>query len=144
MIQVSDLEKTLKKQGFVVGDVTGRSMYPFLMQGKHRVIITTVNPSEIKKYDVVLYKDSNKKYILHRVIDIDNDILLIRGDNTLVIERVKKSNILGILTSYYDKNKCIDITEEINLRNYNRSLKTYNYRLFKYNLKNKIKKIINY
>lgn len=141
MIEVSDLEKVLNTQGFVVGNVKGQSMYPFLIENKHRVIITKVDPNKIKKYDVVLYKVNNS-YILHRVIDIDNETLLIRGDNTLVLEHIKKSSILGILTAYYDNNKCIDITDDINLKNYNKSIKTYNYRLLKYNLKNKIKKLL--
>lgn len=143
MININNLEDQLNNQGFIVSDISGTSMYPFLIQNKHRIIVSKVNINDIKKYDVVLYK-SNNKYILHRVIDIKDNTLLIRGDNTPNIEYVSVQNILGKLVSYYDHNKCIDVSDEMNLKYYNKSIKTLKYRILKQELKNKIKKIIGY
>ena len=126
MIVENNIEELLNKQGFVITDIQGTSMYPFLRQGKHRVIISKVN-RQLKKYDVVLYKVNNK-YVLHRIIDIVDDTLIIRGDNTLEVEKVNKNDILGILTSYYDNNMCVDVDDKLNEYYYNKSIRTLNYR----------------
>lgn len=143
MINITNLEDQLNNQGFIVSNISGTSMYPFLKPNKHRVIISKVNINDINKYDVVLYK-SNNKYILHRVIDIKDDILLIRGDNTLNIEYINIQDIIAKLVSYYDHNKCIDVSDKMNMKYYNKSIKTLKYRTIKQELKNKIKKIIGY
>ena len=138
MISASNIEEIINKEGFIVSDINGTSMSPFLNSSKHRVIITKLN-RPINILDCVLYQ-TNNKYILHRVIGIDNDTLLIRGDNTLSIEKINKDNVLGILASYYDHNKCIDINDSINKKYYNISLITYPFRA----IRSKIAKLVKY
>ena len=132
MISANNIEEIINSEGFIVSNINGTSMSPFLNSKKHRVIITKLN-RPINKLDCVLYKVNNR-YILHRVIDIDNDILLIRGDNTLNIERVNKNDILGILTSYYDHNKCIDVDNKINEYYYNKSINSLAFRKLKHKI----------
>lgn len=126
MINESNIEQLLNKEGFVITDIHGTSMSPFLNQDKHKIIVSRVT-RDLKKYDVVLYKVNNR-YILHRIIDIVDDTLLIRGDNTLEVEKVNKNDILGILTSYYDNNMCVDVDDKLNEYYYNKSIRTLNYR----------------
>lgn len=130
MILENNIEELLNKQGFVITDIQGTSMYPFLRQGKHRVIISKVN-RQLKKYDVVLYKVNNK-YVLHGIIDIVDDTLLIRGDNTLEKEKINKNDILGILTSYYDNNMCVDVDDKLNEYYYNKSINSLAFRKLKH------------
>jgi len=86
----------------------GCSMRPLFKQ--HRDIITVnKNVGEIKRGDVVLYPSlRTEDLILHRVIKVNGDELLIRGDNTYVIEHRKKDEIIGVLTSFYRKGKYCD------------------------------------
>jgi hypothetical protein len=52
------------------------------------------------KGDVVLYKVRGT-YILHRIMKIQPDEYLIRGDNTWVMEHIPKSALLATMTGFY-------------------------------------------
>lgn len=84
----------------------GRSMRPFLKEGRNGVILTKpINP--IRKYDVVLYKH-NGVYVLHRVIKIEGDTLFICGDNSVVRETRTKNDIIGVAEKIIYRGKKID------------------------------------
>lgn len=84
----------------------GRSMRPFLKEGRNGVILTTpINL--IRKYDVVLYKH-NGVYVLHRVIKIEGDTLFICGDNSAVRETRTKNDIIGVAEKIIYRGKKID------------------------------------
>lgn len=121
MIEVKEIEKLLSKDDFVVCNVKGDSMRPFLKEDD-KVVIVKKN-RDIKMYDVVLYKRNNK-YMLHRVIGINRDFLIIRGDNNIYKEEVKNEDILGILAGYYNKNEYIEINDYINRKYYKKSKNT--------------------
>lgn len=91
-------------------------MKPLLKENRDAVMLMR-SDREIKKYDVVLYKDSLGRYILHRVIAIKGDVLVIRGDNTYKKELVPKSEILAVMVSYNRKGK-------------SRSIDSFGYKLY--------------
>lgn len=126
MLEVKDVEKIINEEGFVVSKIKGISMLPFLKQKDDFVVITKVD-RPIKLYDVVLYKNSNG-YVLHRVIDIKDNILKIKGDNTLSDEEINTNNVLGILKAKYNKKGYIELDDEINRKYYELSNK---HKLFK-------------
>ena len=66
--------------------VKGNSMYPFLISGRDKVFLKAdVNP--LKKGDIVLYKNRNDKYALHRISRVDDDgNFEIIGDGQLVAD----------------------------------------------------------
>lgn len=140
MIEVKDLEDKLNKDGFVVSEIKGVSMHPLLKQGRDRVIISKVN-RPINKYDVVLYK-ANNNYVLHRIIDINGDNLLIRGDNCINSENVNIKDVLGILVSFYRENEYIEINNEMNYRCYKTSSNSLLFRRIKYKILRVIKNSI--
>ena len=119
MIEIKDLEEKFNHDGFIISDIKGTSMLPVLKEGINKVVIGKVN-RDLYKYDVVLYKVKNK-YILHRIIDINDDELVIRGDNCITNEYVMKHNVLGILLAYYDENGYIELTDSYNRRCYYRA-----------------------
>lgn len=121
MIEVKEIEKLLSKDDFVVCNVKGDSMRPFLKEDDKVVIVK--NNRDIKMYDVVLYKRNNK-YMLHRVIDKNGDSLIIRGDNNIYKEEVKNDEILGILAGYYNKDEYVEINDYINRKYYKKSKNT--------------------
>lgn len=121
MIEVEGLEDKLNNDGFVASGIRGISMYPFLKQGKDNVIISKLD-KKVEKYDVVLFKNKDN-YVLHRVIDINGNNLIIKGDNSEGIEKANINEILGILKAKYNKKGYIEINDDINKKYYDLSLK---------------------
>lgn len=98
------IERELEKHGSYASVTRGISMRP-LFKTRRDMVIITPPPAEFKKYDVVLYTGAGNKYTMHRIIDIDGDTLIIRGDNTYRRERVPVSNVIGILTEFNRRGK---------------------------------------
>lgn len=118
----NNIEEKLLKDDFVISSINGNSMSPFLNEHINRVVISKLN-RDIHLYDIVLYK-TNNKYVLHRVIGINDNEYVIRGDNRLLEEYIQKDKILGILIAYYSKDEYIEINDDINKKWYKRSKNT--------------------
>ena len=101
---MSEILNVINSKGFYAATTVGTSMYPFLRNASDQVVIEPVL-GELKKFDVVLYRLKNGKYVLHRIVSFDNDYLIIRGDNLLTNERVKKDEIIGKLCVVWRKSK---------------------------------------
>ena len=96
-------EEILKKDRRLVYKTRGISMLPMLHQNRDIVVIV---PPEVrlKKYDVALYKRGSS-YVLHRIIGIQDEEYLIRGDNTYRIEHVPQELVIGVLTGFVRNGK---------------------------------------
>ena len=68
---MSTFEEILEKDGKLVYKTKGVSMNPMLYQNRDLVVIE-VPKGRLKKYDVALYK-RGKSYVLHRVIEVNDD-----------------------------------------------------------------------
>ena len=89
----------------------GVSMRPLFRT--HRDMVILAPPSgKLQKYDVALYR-VGEKYVLHRVVgyDKENDLYLIRGDNTYSLERVKPSAVIAKLIAFNRKGKRYEISD---------------------------------
>jgi len=104
----STIEKELSEKGSYAACAVGESMRPMLRGAQDMVIIERA-PEKIKKYDVILFKDKSGRYVLHRVIKCKAEHYVTRGDNTYFVERVEKSDVLGILTRYKKNGKSHDV-----------------------------------
>ncbi|MEE0266154.1 MAG: S24/S26 family peptidase [Acutalibacteraceae bacterium] len=81
-------------------------MLPLLKQGRDLFIVKKKTQNRCKKYDVVLFKRADNKYVLHRIIKVNKDDYTIRGDNCVNKEYgVTDENILGVMTSFIRKGK---------------------------------------
>ena len=89
--------------------VKGNSMYPFLISGRDKALLAPVT-SPLKKGDIVLYKNRNGKYALHRISKIDKDgNLEIIGDGQLVADYpVSPNNIVARVCKVVRKGKELD------------------------------------
>lgn len=96
-------ENLLARDGYLVYKTRGVSMEPMLRENRDLVIIQAP-VSRLQKYDVAMYKRGDA-YVLHRVIGVEKDHYLIRGDNTYMIERVPDAAVIGVLTSFQRKGK---------------------------------------
>ena len=98
------IEEELETHGTYASVTKGVSMRPLFKTDRDMVIISPPK-GELRKYDVALYRDGTGKYILHRVIRVEKDHYIIRGDNTYVREVVAKSRVIGVLTEFNRKGK---------------------------------------
>ena len=96
-------EEILSRDGRIVYRTRGVSMEPILRQNRDLVIIETT-PSRLRPLDVALYRRGSS-YVLHRVIRVEEDHYLIRGDNTYTLEKVPDSAVLGVLTGFQRKGR---------------------------------------
>ncbi len=103
----ADIENSLKtcfeKGGTLTIYPKGTSMLPTLKEGKDCVCLSPFN--SISKNGIYLYKRPNGNYALHRLIKISQNKLIFCGDAQLVLEHVKKEQILATVTSIYRGNK---------------------------------------
>lgn len=60
--------------------VTGMSMWPFLCHGRDQVIVEAVEPKEVRKGDIVLFRILEEKYILHRITKLMPNSFETTGD----------------------------------------------------------------
>lgn len=77
----------------------GKSMLPTVKEGKDYVILSP--PHLVLKNEVYLFKRKNGDFVLHRLIDIKENILIFCGDGQLVLEEVEKSQLLAHAESIY-------------------------------------------
>ena len=99
-----NIEEELRLNGYYASVTKGISMEPLFRTHRDMVIIKAAD-GELKKYDVALYKTKGGRYILHRVIGVEDGVYLIRGDNTYVLERVPKESVIGVLIEFNRKGK---------------------------------------
>ncbi len=107
----NNIEEILERDGVYASVTSGCSMRPLFKT--HRDMIVVQKPKKrLTKYDVALYRVS-WKYILHRVIGIDEErgVYIIRGDNTYLKEYIPFEKVIGVLVSFNRKGRHHDVTE---------------------------------
>jgi signal peptidase I len=95
----TSFEEELDRKGYLVYTNTGCSMMPMLHQ-HHDILLIEKPHGRLKKYDIPLYRRSDGKYILHRILEVRPHDYVICGDNNTVKEYVQDKDIIGVLTSY--------------------------------------------
>ena len=90
----------------------GISMKPMLVSGRDSVLLSPIR-DEIRKYDVVLYRYDNGKYVMHRVVKTQGDCFICLGDNTERFERVEARQMLAVVTEFTRKGKTISVTSPL-------------------------------
>ena len=94
-----DVERELIDNGSFASITKGVSMRPLFRTRRDMIIIKPLT-RPLKKYDIVLYRGGGGEYILHRIIKVEKDVYIIRGDNTYTKEYVPHDRVIGILDSF--------------------------------------------
>lgn len=104
------IEEVLQEKGEFVSAPLGVSMLP-LIRPQCDVVLLRRDMSEIGKYDVVLYKRKNGKYILHRILGQNEKGYILCGDNQYIKEYgIQKEQILAVMKGFYrGEKRYIDI-----------------------------------
>lgn len=97
MINIEDI---LQAGDSVTVTATGRSMTPTFIDGRDKICITPCDTSCLRVGDVVFFFRGDQ-YCLHRIVSIDADNLVIRGDGNShrAYERVRREAVVGIVVS---------------------------------------------
>lgn len=103
--------EALEKNGEVSFVSTGRSMLPVIRDRKDTITLTKP-PRNIKQGDVAFYRRDNGQYILHRVMFVNADTYVMRGDNQWDNEyNVRRDQIIGVLKAFERNGKVHNVTD---------------------------------
>lgn len=90
------IEEVLNNDGVIALGVTGGSMTPYLKHNRDIVFIRRPDMNKLKKGQILLFKRSDGRLILHRVRKILSDNrLLMNGDSQDWCEEIKHDQIIG-------------------------------------------------
>ena len=96
----------LEKNNELTYTNVGTSMMPLLKQHRDLFTVKHKGKDRCKAGDVVLYKRTPGKYVLHRIVEVRPDSYVMLGDNCVAKEYgILDSDILGVMTSYVRKGK---------------------------------------
>ena len=119
----------------------GISMLPMLRQGRDSVVLAKA-PEKLKKYDIPLYQRHDGKYVLHRIVKVENNYTCI-GDNQLIEEKnVEHCQIIAYVTAFYRDNKRYSINNPIYKAYCCLWVNSKKLRIFFKKIRNRIKRII--
>ena len=95
----------------------GYSMRPFLEDGRDKAILT--KPTNIKVGDPVLAELTGQQYVLHRIIAINGNDVVLRGDGNYLCEYCTLDDIRASVVGFYRKGrKTIDYTNHWKWKTY--------------------------
>lgn len=115
---LNSVEALLQTQDEVMTRTRGISMRPLLRQGRDIVVIQKPQ-FPLKPGDVPLYKvRSKKELVLHRILKVQGNTYIIRGDNTYALEHVPQKNIVGVMKAFYREGKYCDCEKSRSYRIY--------------------------
>lgn len=103
----NSIEELILSQGESISSTSGISMYPMLRHRRDMVVIEKVD-RPLKKHDVPLYRAKSGKLLLHRILRVESDRYVIRGDNTYALEYVPKESVIGVLKEFHRNGKRYD------------------------------------
>ncbi|MCD8370943.1 MAG: ATP-binding cassette domain-containing protein [Clostridiales bacterium] len=109
-MELTTIMEEVEQNGFVVIPIRGISMLPLLHQDTSHVLIRKLKDRP-KKNDVVLYVRPDGTQVLHRLMGYDEDVCLIRGDNTYGMERVPISAVKGVMETAWRGEKEIQVSD---------------------------------
>ncbi len=121
----------------------GISMRPFLEDNRDKALLKKA--SELNVGDVVLAEIADKRYVLHRITEIEGDRVVLMGDGNLSTEQCRISNVHGYAVGFYRKGRSkIERTDSVKWKFYSflwmHLLPIRRYLLFLYRITRRTKK----
>ena len=102
------IKEKIDNNGTVQLPITGTSMIPLLVWGRDSVEL--IKCEDAQKYDIIFYRRDNGQFVLHRIVDKDENGFILCGDNQWVKEfGIQDRHIIGIVKSITRKNKTFSV-----------------------------------
>lgn len=107
-VLIRDISTFVQSGRSVTFTIRGNSMNPFLVDGRDQVVLSPFKESELRPGAVVLSRESNGHYLLHRIVRREGERLITRGDGNQIhhMEQTSTSEVVGLLKQVIRKNKC--------------------------------------
>ncbi|MFA5713925.1 MAG: S24/S26 family peptidase [Bacteroidales bacterium] len=107
------VHKGLSNSASVTLPAQGSSMIPFIVEGRHQVVVGKVEPNSLKKGSIALVKLSDGRLVAHRVVRIENIgkglHYTLRGDGNIYLkERVTKEDVVAEVVAVVRGGKRVD------------------------------------
>lgn len=102
-VLLPEIVKMLNEGHTVTLRLRGYSMRPFLEDGRDKALL--IKPDQPKVGDAVLAEIEPKHFVLHRIISIEGDKVVLRGDGNLGVERCTTADIRGGVVGFYRKGR---------------------------------------
>lgn len=103
---MSNIEDITKRNlESIIGDgetfilsVTGRSMLPLLGRGDDKIVLRRISADEDICGRIAMFRALNGHIIIHRVIRIEGDVVVLKGDGNIVQEeRCSRGEIIAVV-----------------------------------------------
>ena len=108
------IKEKIDNGGTVKLPITGKSMRPLLVWGRDTVEI--VKCDKAKKGDIIFYLRDNGQFVLHRIIDTDENGYILCGDNQWVKEHgIQDRHIIAVVSLIERKGKVFAAENENHL-----------------------------
>lgn len=109
LIRIIDLQ--LENGGTASLTVTGNSMMPMLHNEKDVVYLQRPERC-IRKNELILFRRTTGKYVLHRAISVKEDgSLICCGDNQCWPEEITQEQVVALVTGFSRRGKRHEVTE---------------------------------
>jgi len=95
--------KLLQEGHTVTLPLRGNSMRPFLEDGRDKALLSI--PKAIRVGDAVLAEITPGHYVLHRIVDISNGQVTLRGDGNFATEHCRIEDVKAIAKGFYRKGR---------------------------------------
>ncbi len=87
--------------------ISGSSMTPFLVHHRDTVYLSKIQRS-LKRGDMILYRRTNGKYILHRIYRTEPNSFTLVGDAQTALERgISPDQVLAVVNAVHRKGKLL-------------------------------------
>lgn len=83
-------------------------MLPMLRQGKDAVELGAA-VGQLKKYDLPVYRYPSGKYVMHRIVRVEQDHYVCLGDNTYEYEKIRPEQIIAVVVAFRRGQKRISV-----------------------------------
>ena len=102
------IKSSIVNQGVFPLSVTGSSMTPTLYGSRDIVHLVSPDYKAPEKYDIILFKRTDGRIVLHRIIKkLPDNRFLINGDSQSWTEEISASQIIAVTKSYNKHGKTI-------------------------------------
>lgn len=105
-VLIPEIKRLIDEGQTVTFRVRGRSMRPMIEGDRDSVVLVPCDVTTIRKNDVILAEVAPKRYVLHRIIGVDGDLLTMRGDGNLYgTETFSRQYVIGRAEAFIRKGK---------------------------------------
>lgn len=109
-VLLGQVKEAIREGHTVTINVKGYSMRPFLEHCRDKVRLAPF--TDLKVGDAVLAEFSPDDYVLHRIVEIDGDVVVMMGDGNLRNKEVcGKEDVVGVVTHYIRRGKTIPASD---------------------------------